>query len=55
MSTYLQNRVVVKFPFVTSQDRSAIYIDRSTALIHNEEITIVFELDDPYQPNKKTS
>lgn len=55
MSPHLQHRVVVKFPFVTSQDWSAINIDRSTALVHDEEIAIVFELDDPYSPHKTPS
>lgn len=53
MSTYLQHRVVVKFPFVTSQNWSAVDIDRSTALVHNEEIPVVFKLDDPYHAEIK--
>lgn len=55
MSTHLQYRVIVKLPFVTSQDWSAIDIDRSTALVHNEEIAVVFELDDPYRPDTTPS
>lgn len=42
-STHLHHWVVVEFPLVAWQDRSAINVDWSSALIGNEEVSIILQ------------
>lgn len=51
--THLHHRVVAKPPLGTTQHRPAIDIDRPPAFIGNEEVTIVFQLDDTCRGRKE--
>ena len=50
---HLHHRVVAKAPLGATQHRPPINIDGPPALVGNEEVTIVFQLDDTCRGRKE--
>lgn len=45
--THLHHRVVVQFPLVAWQNGSAVDVDGSSALVGDEEVSVILQFDNP--------